>query len=92
MEPPWKQQKEMTIYNNLPGRKVQEEEPKVELKSEDLVTAEAVGKFIGIYLMGPLVVMLCWNYVVPYLFALKGINYLHALCIIIIARFLQNDK
>ena len=53
----------MTIYNNLPGRKVQEEEPKVELKSEDLVTAEAVGKFIGIYLMGPLVVMLCWNYV-----------------------------
>lgn len=82
----------MTIYNNLPGRKVQEDSPKVELKSEDIVTAEAVGKFIGVYLMGPLVVMLCWNYVVPYLFALKSINYLHALCIIIIARFLQNDQ
>ena len=37
----------MTIYNNLPGRKVQEEEPKVELKSEDLVTAEAVGKSVS---------------------------------------------
>lgn len=64
------------------------EEPNKEVVE---VTPEMVGKFIGVYLLGPLFLMLAWNYVVPYLFAVKGINYLHAICIIFIAKFLQND-
>ena len=51
-------------------------------------TEEQVGKFIGIYLLGPLVVMLCWNFVMPYIFGLKAINYLHAAALLIISRFI----
>lgn len=62
---------------------------KVEESNKEAV--EMVGKFLGVYLLGPLIIMLAWNYVVPYLFAVKGINYLHAICIVFIAKFLQND-
>ena len=43
-------------------------------KPKETVTEEQVGKFIGIYLLGPLVVMLCWNFVMPYIFGLKAIR------------------
>ena len=57
-------------------------------KPKETVTEEQVGKFIGIYLLGPLVVMLCWNFVKPYIFGLKAINYLHAAALLIISRFI----
>ena len=54
--------------------------PKLEdQKPEEVVTPEQVGKFIGIYILGPLLFMVCWNGVIPYLFAIKGINYLHSI-------------
>jgi hypothetical protein len=73
------------IYN-FPNKKVEKDDVPAEI-----VTAEMVGKFIGIYLLGPLFFMLAWNYVVPYLFAVNGINYLHAFCIIFMVKLIQND-
>ena len=59
---------------------------------EQLVTSAMVGEFIGVYLLGPVLWMFCWNYTMPYIFALKSINYLHAFCFITMIRFLQNDQ
>ena len=64
--------------------------PKLEdQKPEEVVTPEQVGKFIGIYILGPLLFMVCWNGVIPYLFAINGINYLKAFCLITMIRFLK---
>lgn len=46
------------IYN-LPNKKVEKDDVPVEI-----VTAEMVGKFIGIYLLGPL--FLCWRGIMWY--------------------------
>ena len=50
-----KKEKVMTkSFYNLPVKK--NEEGKVE------VTPEQVGEFIGVYLLGPALFMVCWNY------------------------------
>ena len=76
--------KEKMIY--MKGQ--QKETPEVK-KPEYEVTPEQVGKFIGVFLLGPLLFMVCWNGVIPYLFAIKGINYLQAFCLITMIRFLK---
>ena len=48
-------------------------------KKEYEVTPEQVGKFIGVFLLGPLLLMVCWNGLMPYLFGLKALNYLDKL-------------
>ena len=80
-----KKEKVMTkSFYNLPVKK--NAEGKVE------VTPEQVGEFIGVYLLGPVLFMVCWNYTLPYILGVKGINYLHAFCLIVMIRFLKNDK
>jgi len=59
-------------------------------KKEYEVTPEQVGKFIGVFLLGPLLLMVCWNGLMPYLFGLKAINYLHAFYMIVLTRFITN--
>tara|TARA_B100000927_G_C16473142_1_gene472330 strand:- start:2589 stop:2819 length:231 start_codon:yes stop_codon:yes gene_type:complete len=55
------------------------------------VTPEDVGKFIGVFLLGPLLLMVCWNGLMPYLFGLKSLNYLHAFCMIVLTRFITSS-
>lgn len=68
----------------------QKETPEEVKKPEYEVTPEQVGKFIGVFLLGPLLLMVCWNGLMPYLFGLKTLNYLHAFCMIVITRFITN--
>jgi len=77
--------KEKMIY--MKGQKDAPDEIK---KPEYEVTPEQVGKFIGVFLLGPLLLMVCWNGLMPYLFGLKTLNYLHAFCMIVIIRFVTN--
>jgi len=77
--------KEKMIY--MRGQKDAPDEIK---KPEYEVTPEQVGKFIGVFLLGPLLLMVCWNGLMPYLFGLKTLNYLHAFCMIVIIRFVTN--
>lgn len=67
----------------------QQETPEVK-KPEYEVTPEQVGKFIGVFLLGPLLLMVCWNGLMPYLFGLKTLNYIQAFCMIVITRFITN--
>ena len=68
----------------------QNESPDEVKKPEYEVTPKQVGKFIGVFLLGPLLLMVCWNGLMPYLFGLKTLNYLHAFCMIVIIRFVTN--
>ena len=83
--------RDMSNFYNL-KKKVDRAAEVPEEVAKELITSEMVGKFIGIYLLGPLLWMFLWNYTMPYIFAVKSINYLHAFCIITMVRFLQNDK
>lgn len=87
MEP--SKERKMIYQFNL--KKEDEQPTEQQDETPEYVTAYQVGNWLGVFVVGPLVFMLCWNYVLPYLFAVKGINYLHAFCIIVILRFLKND-
>lgn len=39
-------------------------------------------------ILGAIVFMICWNYVMPYLFGLPTITYIHALCLMTVAKLL----
>lgn len=39
-------------------------------------------------ILGAILFMICWNYVMPYLFGFKTITYVHALCLMTIAKLL----
>lgn len=52
-------------------------------------------EFIGILLIsiiyiiiGAIFFMFCWNYVMPFIFDLPKITYIHAMCLIAISRLL----
>lgn len=52
-------------------------------------------EFIGVILiscicivLGAIVFMFCWNYVMPFIFGLPEITYIHAMCLMVIARLL----
>ena len=83
--------RDMSNFYNL-KKKVDRAAEVPEEVAKELVTSAMVGKFIGVYLIGPLLWMFLWNYTMPYIFGVKAINYLHAFCIITMTRFLQNDK
>lgn len=39
-------------------------------------------------ILGAIIFMICWNYVMPYLFGLPTITYIHALCLMTVAKLL----
>lgn len=39
-------------------------------------------------ILGAIIFMICWNYVMPYLFGLPTITYIHALCLMSVAKLL----
>lgn len=39
-------------------------------------------------ILGAILFMFCWNYVMPYLFGLPTITYIHALCLMTVTRLL----
>lgn len=43
-------------------------------------------------ILGAIIFMICWNYVMPYLFGLPTITYIHALCLMTVAKLLLSTS
>lgn len=39
-------------------------------------------------IIGAIFFMICWNYVMPFVFGLPKITYIHAMCLMVISRLL----
>ncbi len=57
---------------------------------KNIIWTSIVTIFVAIVfiILGAIIFMICWNYVMPYLFGLPTITYIHALCLMTIAKLL----